>query len=105
MSTSVICEAEVLQGLEAKGSERLWKAYRSVLRGRVRVLPVDVAVAERYARLQADFTRRGRTRPAFDLLIAATALVHGLAIATCNVRHFDEVEDLRVEDWSLIPNG
>ena len=105
LSTSVICEAEVLQGLEAKGSERLWKAYRSVLRGCVRVLPVDVAVAERYARLQADFTRRGRTRPAFDLLIAATALVHGLAIATCNVRHFDEVEDLRVEDWSLIPNG
>ena len=105
MSTSVICEAEVLQGLEAKGSKRLWSAYRSVLKGRVRVLPVDAAVAERYARLQADFTRKGRTRPAFDLLIAATALVHGLTVATCNARHFDDTEGLSVEDWSHDPSG
>ena len=103
LSTSVICEAEVLQGLEAKRSDRLWRAYRSVLKGRVPVLPVDILVAEHYARLQAAFTERGRTRPAFDLLIAATALVHELTVATCNVRHFDGMEDLSVEDWSRDP--
>ncbi|MDE0027014.1 MAG: type II toxin-antitoxin system VapC family toxin [Spirochaetaceae bacterium] len=100
LSTSVICEAEVLQGLEAKGSDRLWRAYRSVLKGRVNVLPVDVRVAEHYARVQAAAARIGRTRPAFDLLIAATALVHGLILATCNARHFAGIEGLPVEDWS-----
>ena len=68
----------MLQGLEAKGSDRLWRAYRSVLKGRVHVLPVDIRVAEQYAHVQAASTRAGRTRPAFDLLIAATALVHEL---------------------------
>ena len=105
LSTSVICEAEVLQGLEAKGSERLWQAYRSVLKGRVHVLPVDIRVAELYARVQAASTRVGRTKPALDLLIAATALVHDLTLATCNVRHFDDVEGLTVEDWSREPDG
>ena len=105
MSTSVICEAEVLQGLAAKGSERLWRAYRSVLKGRVHVLPVDIRVAEHYARVQAVSTRIGRTRPAFDLLIAATALVHKLTLATCNVRHFEGIDGLPVEDWSRDPDG
>ena len=100
LSTSVICEAEVLQGLEAQGSDRLWRAYRSVLKGRVHVLPVDVRVAELYTRVQAASSRVGRTMPAFDLLIAATALVHGLILATCNVRHFEGIEGLPVEDWS-----
>ena len=103
LSTSVVCEAEVLQGLEAKGSDRLWRAYRSVLKGRVHVLPVDVRVAGHYARVQAAASRIGRTRPAFDLLIAATALVHGLTLATCNVRHFAGIEGLPIEDWSRDP--
>ena len=105
LSTSVICEAEVLQGLEARGSDRLWRAYRSVLKDRVQVLPVDIRVAEHYARVQAASARAGRTRPAFDLLIAATALVHGLTLATCNVRHFEGIEGLSVEDWALDPDG
>ena len=105
LSTSAICEAEVLQGLEAKGSDRLWRAYRSVLKDRVPVLPVDIRVAEHYARVQAASARAGRTRPAFDLLIAATALVHELTLATCNVRHFEGIEGLSVEDWALDPGG
>ena len=32
------------------GSERLWRAYRSVLNDRVQVLPVDIREAEHYAR-------------------------------------------------------
>ena len=105
LSTSVICEAEVLQGLEAKDSDRLWRAYRSVLKDRVQVLPVDIRVAEHYARVQAASARAGRTRPAFDLLIAATALVHKLTLATCNVRHFEGIEGLSVEDWAADPDG
>jgi len=48
-----------------------------------RILPIDVAVARRWGRLTA---RLGH--PGIDLLIAATALEHGLTAATRNVRHF-----------------
>ena len=48
-----------------------------------RILPVDIAIARRCGRLAA---RLGH--PNLDLLIAATALKHGLTVATRNVRHF-----------------
>ena len=47
-----------------------------------RILPVDAAVADRWGRLMAE-----RTVPVIDGLLAATALVHGLILATRNVRH------------------
>jgi predicted nucleic acid-binding protein len=48
-----------------------------------RILPVDVAAARRWGRLAAAHGHSGA-----DLLIAATALEHGLTVATSNTRHF-----------------
>jgi len=48
-----------------------------------RILSVDLSVARRWGRL-AD--AHGHDGP--DLLIAATAIEHGLAVVTRNVRHF-----------------
>jgi tRNA(fMet)-specific endonuclease VapC len=36
-----------------------------------------------------------------DLLIAATALVYGMAVVTHNAREFNRIEGLRVEDWQI----
>ena len=48
-----------------------------------RILPVDTATARRWGRLSATHGHEGA-----DLLIAATALEHGLTVVTRNVRHF-----------------
>lgn len=48
-----------------------------------RVLPVTPAVSRRWGTLSA---RLGNDSA--DLLIAATALTHGLRVATKNIRHF-----------------
>ena len=48
-----------------------------------RILPVDVATARRWGQLSAAIGNAG-----IDLFIAATALEHGLTVATRNVRHF-----------------
>jgi predicted nucleic acid-binding protein len=64
------------------------------------LLPVDRAVAEKYARIAAATKAEGRPRPQFDLLIAATAVTHGITIATCNPGHFGGIDWLEVEDWS-----
>jgi tRNA(fMet)-specific endonuclease VapC len=100
LAISAICEAELLHGLEAKNSPRLWIAYRAILKGRLRLLTVDRRVAGAYGKLAARAQRQGRPRPPFDLLIAATAQAHGLTVATLNVAHFDGIEGLRVEDWN-----
>lgn len=48
-----------------------------------RVLPVTPLIARRWGRLSAQLGHDGA-----DLLIAATAAVHGLTVATRNLRHF-----------------
>ena len=83
-----------------KHSERLWLAYRSILKDRLPLLSFDRKVAETYAMLQAECVQKGRTRPIFDLFIASTARVHKLVLATCNYRDFQEIPGLSVEDWS-----
>ena len=100
LCVSVLCEAEVLQGLEARNSASLWDRYRELLEGRLPVLDVTLEVARTYASLAGPLIRSGAPRPVMDLLIAATARSAGLVLATLNPRHFRGIEGLAVEDWS-----
>jgi len=49
-----------------------------------RIITVDVRIARRWGQLSDAVGHSGA-----DLLIAATALEHGLTVATRNVRHFE----------------
>ena len=48
----------------------------------------DAAVSRRWAKLVAELRRKGKAIPILDGMIAATALEHGLTVATRNVRDF-----------------
>jgi predicted nucleic acid-binding protein len=100
LCVSVLCEAEVLQGLEAKNSARLWDRYRALLEGRLPVVEITLEVARTYAALAGPLIRSGQPRPVVDLLIAAMARASGLVLATLNVKHCDGIEGIAVEDWS-----
>lgn len=52
--------------------------------GRIHCLPWDADTGLKWAELLAHLRRAGKTMPIKDSLIAATALVHGLAVATLN---------------------
>jgi predicted nucleic acid-binding protein len=58
--------------------------------GRIHCVPWDAATGMRWAQLLADLRARGRAMPIKDSLIAATALVHGLPLATLNRRDFEQ---------------
>lgn len=55
---------------------------------RIQCLAWDAPVGLRWARLLADLRTAGRAMPVKDSLIAATALAHGLTVATRNRRDF-----------------
>lgn len=63
-----------------------------------RILPFDTAVARRCAALHIPDPRPDR-----DAIIAATALVHGLTLATRNVRDFDGTGVRVVNPWAGEP--
>jgi predicted nucleic acid-binding protein len=100
LAVSVICEAELLFGLEWKQSAMLNSLYAQLLENRLRVLPVDAGVAGKFSQIKAACRKKGFSVSDFDFLIAATARAHGLILATLNVRHFEGMEGLGLEDWS-----
>jgi toxin FitB len=55
---------------------------------RLRVLEFDIDTASEWARLLARLRKKSLAMPVKDSLIAATALVHGLTIATRNTHDF-----------------
>jgi hypothetical protein len=61
--------------------------YRSVVKT-VECLPWDRSVSLRWATLVSGLRRRGVGLPVMDSMIAATALTHGLVVATRNVSDF-----------------
>jgi toxin FitB len=50
----------------------------------------DATISRRWAQLVADLKRKGQTLPVLDSMIAATALAHGLTVATHNTRDFQK---------------
>ena len=55
---------------------------------RLHCVPWDLTTGLRWARLLADLRSSGRSMPIKDSLVAATALAHGLTVATRNTRDF-----------------
>jgi toxin FitB len=55
---------------------------------RIQCLPWDASLGLRWAELLADLRTAGRAMPVKDSFIAATALAHGLTVATRNRRDF-----------------
>jgi len=71
------------------------EAIRSFLSGYEIITLTDPIVAE-FARLRALLRRQGNLIPDLDLLIAATAIVYHLTLATRNRRHYARVPGLRL---------
>jgi predicted nucleic acid-binding protein len=55
---------------------------------RIRSLDLDIRAASAWARLLARMRKKGVAMPIKDSLIAATALAHGLAVATRNTADY-----------------
>ena len=89
---SVLTLGEIRKGIEALNDKRrreklrLWLEHELPAWFEGRVLPVDLAVADRWSRLLAE---AGRPLPTIDSLLAATALHHELRLVTRNDRDFD----------------
>jgi tRNA(fMet)-specific endonuclease VapC len=95
---SVITRYEVLRGLLVKKAARQLAAFDQLCAGS-RVLPLTDAIVAQAAAVYADLCQRGELVSDADILIAGTALTHGLVVVTNNVTHFRRVRNLHVENW------
>lgn len=65
-----------------------------------RVLPFDGDAAREYAEIASARRSAGRTVPPTDCQIAAIARSRGIAVATRNVRDFDDIDIEIVNPWT-----
>lgn len=102
---SVLSLGELKKGIEklavGKKKERLVRDYL-LLRSRFssRILAVTDIVAQHWGELSSAATRAGRHLHAVDGLVAATAIVAGLAVVTRNVEDFAPTPVPIVDPWT-----
>jgi predicted nucleic acid-binding protein len=102
LSAITVMELELgVQQIERKDSKqggilRTWLETRVLTEFSGRVLPVDESVALCCAGLHVPDPRSER-----DALIAATALVHGMAVVTRNLVDFEATDVSVVNPWVL----
>ena len=101
LGVAAITVAEVLYGVHRLGGLRRLRAQRFAERwlAVLPVVPFDVEAAAVHATLAVDLGRQGLPMGAHDLIIAATAVRLGSAVATRDRRGCARVEGLDVEYW------
>jgi tRNA(fMet)-specific endonuclease VapC len=97
-SFSVITRYEVLRGLLVKGAAKQIAAFDQ-LSATSRVFPLTDSIIMLGASIYADLSQRGELISDADILIAATAISHGLAVVTNNEVHFRRIKDLQIQNW------
>lgn len=88
LTISAVTVDEISYGLTRRPTQRLLAWFNTVVLNQD-TLPVTADIARRAGELRAQLETRGSTRSQADMMIAATAQLHGLTIVTRNVRDFD----------------
>jgi len=86
---SVITVEEIYCGLSHKEATRKQEWFDKFLNLRCGILPINTEISKRCGVLRGQFLRNGITRTQADLLIASTAIINNLPLATRNTRDFE----------------
>ncbi len=83
-------------GQPAQTAKRRMERFLSIVDG---VLFGSDSLLRTYARLRAELEIAGTPISPNDLWIAAQALAEGATLVTANIREFEHVSGLRLENW------
>lgn len=102
---AAITAAEMLHGVHRADPEHRVQrtAFVEHVLRTIDTLPFDLATARVHAQLWADLVQQGRTIGPHDLLVAATAVSRGWAVATYNIREFSRVSGLMLRSLPDTP--
>lgn len=98
VAISAISCYQILRWLREPPKATRLEQFDEMLRQQI-VLDVDLPVLDRAADLWIEARATGQPREDVDLIIAATALIHDLTLVTANLKHFDWIERLRLDNW------
>jgi tRNA(fMet)-specific endonuclease VapC len=97
---SAITLGKLLYGVQksARRSQNLQAVEQFT--ARLEVLPFSVKAAAHFGQIRAELARVGLLCGGYDMLIAAHARSEGLTLITNNIREFQRMPGLRIENWA-----
>ncbi len=97
---SEITIAELKYGVaKSKYKEKNLKTLEA-FQSKIDILPIFPAL-DIYANEKTRLKTKGRIIDDFDLLIGATAIFNNLTLVTKNVKDFDRLNKIVIEDWTI----
>jgi tRNA(fMet)-specific endonuclease VapC len=101
IAISAVTKGEMFAGSGRSQTPQRSRAKQEAFFARFASLPFDDAAAHEFGRIRAGLETAGTPIGPYDMQIAAIALVHGLIVVTHNVREFERVPGLQIEDWEV----
>lgn len=98
LAISSITASELAFGVEKSGSERNKQALNKFL-SPIDILPYDDQAIWHYAQLRHHLQSSGKTIGSLDMLIAAHALALDVVLVTNNIKEFERIPHLKLENW------
>jgi tRNA(fMet)-specific endonuclease VapC len=98
---SEITIAELKYGVEKSTHKEKNKKTLEIFQSKFDVIPIFPAL-DIYAKEKARLKIKGKILDDFDLLIGSTAIFNNLTLVTKNISDFDRLEDINIEDWTVV---
>ncbi len=99
ISISMITYAELVFGAKRSQNEQKNMIKVNHIREIYPIEELNEGVMEIFADIKAKIFDKGIRIEDMDLLIAATAIYNELTLVTNNTKHFENVPNLKIENW------
>ena len=96
---SSVTYAELIHGVEKSKAVEKNRTTLTLLLADIEILPFDTGAAEGYGEIRAELERKGIPIGPLDMMIAGHAKSLGYTVVTNNIKEFDRIDGLRLENW------
>ena len=103
VSVSVITRAELYYGAFNSNYVQNNLERAQLFLRQFPVLPLSDDILRQFGALKTTLRKSGQLLPDFDLLIASTALAEDKILVTNNIRHYQRIPNLKLENWVTAP--
>lgn len=97
---SAITYAELTYGVEKSMAVEKNRLALALLFSNIEVLNFDIKAAIHYGKIRAYLEKQGTPIGPLDMMIASHAMSLGYTVVTNNIKEFERVPDLKLENWA-----
>ncbi|MCC5634461.1 type II toxin-antitoxin system VapC family toxin [Nostoc sp. CHAB 5844] len=98
VSSLIVMEVKYGLAINPQRAVKIQSIIETLLNS-ITILPFDSKEAEQAAQIRSLLKLAGLPIGAYDVLIAATAVINNHILVTSNVREFQRVPNLQIENW------